>query len=204
VDEATRGLAANYGDASLDPLAPWWKPTRKGDRRLWGPIADGDPPIGAGRRMTHPYHEDLVYARTPDRTINLGDDRLRRSEAVLTKTLNGSAVARYDEFDDDVVIREVWLAESLSTLTDMFRHFHRFWMDQLPPDRFIGWQPRDRTWKRYFIEILRVDCGDVDGEFLVEELGQDRPFLMRTQLSVTFKLIRQVASPSGVLIGGGA
>lgn len=204
MDEATRGLAANYGEAIFDPLAPWWRPVTRFDRRLHPAVDAGEVQKSAGPRMTHPYHEDLVYARVPDVTINLGSDVLRRAEAVITRTLDGSAVARYDDFPDDIILREVWLADTLSTLTDMQRHFHRFWMDPLPPDRYIGWQPRHRTWKRYFIEILRVDCGDADGEYLIEEIGSKRPFLMRKQLAVTFKTIREVASPSGVMIGEGA
>lgn len=202
MDELTRGLAANYGEAILDPLSPWWRPARRGDRRL-RPAVDGDPVQGAGPRMTHPYHEDLVYARIPDRLINFGSDGLRRADTVITKTLDGSAVTRFDEFEDDVIYREIWLADTLSTLTDMQRHFHRFWMDPLPAGRYIGWQPRHRTWKRYAIEILRVDCGEADSEYLIEELGK-RPTMMRVSLSVTFKTIREVMSSSGVVLAGGA
>lgn len=202
MDEISRGLAANYGESIFDPLAPWWRPARRGDRRL-RPAKDGDPITGAGPRMTHPYYEDLVYARTPDHLVNFGSDGLRRAAAVVTQTLDGSAVARFDEFSDDVIYREIWLANTLSTLTDMQRHFHRFWMDPLPTDRYVGWQPRHRTWKRYHIEILRVDCGDAEGEYLIEELGK-RPGMMSKQLSVTFKTIREVKSPSGILLAGGA
>lgn len=202
MDEVTRGLGANYHEAGFDPLSPWWRPTHRGDRRLH-PAVESLPPVGSGRRMIHPFLDDLVYARTPDKTMNLGADVLRRAETVLTRTLDGSAVARYDDFHDDVVIREVWLAETLSTLTAMHRMFHAYWMYQLPPARFIGWQPRDRTWKRYFIEILRVDCGEADGEFLVEQIGRS-PGMMRQQLSVTFKTVRAVGSPSSVMIAGGA
>jgi len=202
VDELTRGLGANYGEAVFDPLSAWWRPARRGDGRLRNAV-EGDPITGGGPRMTHPYYEDLVYARTPDRIVNLGSDGLRRADSVVTKTLDGSATARFDEFPDDVIFREIWLAETLSTLTDMQRHFHRFWMDPLPPDRYIGWQPRHRTWKRYFIEILRVDCGDADGEYLIEELGK-RPGMMRVALSVTFKTIREIKSPSGIILAGGA
>ncbi len=202
MDEATRGLAANYGEAIFDPLSPWWKPTSRRDKRLH-PAVERDPVMSAGRRMSHPYYEDLVYSRTPDRTINMSSDTLLRAETVITRTLDGSAVARYDNFLDDIIIREVWLAQTLSTLTDMFRHFQRFWMATLPPERYLGWQPRDLTHKRYAIEILRVDCGEADGEFLIEEIGKS-PGMMRQQLGVTFKTIREVNSPSGIVIGGGA
>lgn len=203
MDEISRGLAANYGEAIFDPLAAWWRPARRGDRRLSNATDDGENILSGGPRMTHPYHEDLVYARIPDRTVNLGSDGLRRSDSIITKTLDGSAVTRFDEFSDDIIYREIWLAEGLSTLTDMQRHLHRFWMDPLPTERYIGWQPRHRTWKRYYIEILRVDCGDAEGEYLIEELGK-RPSMMRKQLSVTFKTIREITSPSGILLAGGA
>lgn len=202
MDEATRGLAANYGDAIFDSLSPWWKPTTRRDKRLH-PAVEGNPVMSAGRRMSHPYLEDLVYSRIPDRTINMSTDTLPRADAVITRTLDGSAVARYDNFLDDIVIREIWLAQTLSTLTDMYRHFQHFWMAKLPPERYLGWQPRDLTYKRYAIEILRVDCGEADGEFLIEELGKS-PGMMRVSLSVTFKTVREVNSPSGILIAGGA
>jgi hypothetical protein len=202
VDEVTRGLGANYHEAVFDSLSPWWKPTVRKDKRLH-PAIEGDPVLGAGRRMTHPFLDDLVYSRIPDRTINMAADTLARAESVITRTLDGSAVARYDDFLDDIVVREVWLAQTASTITDMFRHFHGFWMSKLPPDRFIGWQPRDLTPKRYAIEILRVDCGEADAEFLIEEIGK-APGLMRVQLSVTFRTVREVQSPSGILLAEGA
>lgn len=205
MDEVTRGLGSNYQEAVFDCLSPWWKPTTRRDKRLQ-PAVMGDPRQSAGRRMTHPLLDDLVYARIPDRTVNFAHDTLPRSEAVVTRTLQGSAVARFDEFLDDVIIREVWLAQALSTITDMWRAFYTYWRTQLPPGYFLGWQPRDRTAKRYAIELLRVDCGDADNEFLIESLssGGKEPGMMRHQLSVTFRTIREVASPSSVVIGGGA
>jgi hypothetical protein len=202
VDEVTRGLGSNYQEAVFDCLSPWWKPTTRRDKRLQ-PAIEGNPVKSAGRRMTHPFLEDLVYSRIPDQTINMAADTLPRAETVVTRTLDGSAVARYDDFLDDIIVREIWLAQSASTITDMWRHLHRYWMAKLPPDRFIGWQPRDLTPKRYAIEILRVYCGPADGEFLIESIGRE-PGLMRQQLSVTFRTIREVASPSGILLAGGA
>jgi hypothetical protein len=196
MDEATLGLGAAYINAHFDPYAPWWRPNRKRDRRL-------TPARGGGRRMRHPFLADIVYPRVPDETYGLGHDRLTNVFSVVTKTAESSATAKYPEVDEDVVIREVWAAQSLSTLTELFHQFRRYLVDTLPDGRFIGWQPRDRTWKNYFIELLKVECGAAE-EVLIEELGDGRPFYMAKALSVTFKLVREFSSPSGVVLAVGA
>jgi hypothetical protein len=200
MDEATLGLGSNYGNAHFDPWAPWWRPSRRGDRRLSNPRSG----IGGGRRMTHPYRKDILYARTPDFTTNFGWDVLPRADAVVTQMLEGAAVTDFAGYPDGTIIREIWPAQELSTVTGMFAQFYRFRRDILPDGDYIGWQPRDRTWKRYAIQLLDVICGDLEDEFIIEQLGSARPFLMRKGLTVKFKTVREVASPSSVLVGSGA
>lgn len=201
MDEVTRGLGSDYGEAVFDPLSPWWRPAVRQDRRLHP--SRGNPPEGEGRRMTHPLLTDIVYSRRPDRDVNFFHDVLPRADAVLTQTLDGAAVTRFDGALDGTPITEVWLAETLSTHTDMWRQFYDYWVTPLPPGEYVGWQPRDKTPKRFAIEILRVDCGPSEGEYLIESIGKE-PGMMRFQLSVTFRCVREVASPSGLVVAVGA
>lgn len=191
MDEATRGEMATYWNAIWDPDQPWHKCSRRKDARL-------SPSFGGGRRMRHPYYDPIVYPRVPDRTENFGYDTMRRVRSVVTKTLSSSAVSKYTDAAEDVIIKEIWLAETLSTFTSLFHHFRRYLVDPLLPGRYVGWQPRDISPKSYFIELLDVQCGSAE-EYQVEELGDERPFLMRQQLTVSFKLIREVNSPAGVI-----
>lgn len=199
--EEELGLGGNLCESDFDPLADWWKPWH-GDARL-RKAPYGDPTLCGGRRMSHPVLQDIVYARTPDRTLNFEQDVLPRPESILTKTALGTAHARYDETPDDVVIKEIWLAQELSTLTTMFRQFYAYWVEPLPTGLCVGWQPRDRTWKRYAVEILKVECGESD-DLIIESLGRGVPKFMRFNLTVSFKTVREVYAPSGVVVATGA
>lgn len=153
--------------------------------------------------MRHPFLDDIVYPRNPDKTANFDQDRLRRIKTVVIKTLDSSAVAKYPEVAEDVIIREVWLAERLSTFTELFRQFHTYLRNPLPPGRFIGWIAPDLTPKAYFVDLIDVEVGNPESYF-IEELGSQRPFYMREQLTISFKLVREFQSPVGEVIFIGA
>jgi len=192
MDAATQGYMPTYWNAPFDWPGPWHRvAAHKKDARLC-------PSFGGGRRMRHPFLDPIVYPRNPDRTLNYGYDRLRKVRSVIIKTLDSSAVAKYPEVAEDVVIREIWLAETLSTFTELFHQFHTYLREILPPGRFIGWQPKDLSPKNYFVELLDVQCGTPD-DFQIEELGDDRPYYMREQLTVSFKLVREIQAPAGVV-----
>lgn len=191
MDAATQGYIPTYWNAPFDWPGPWHRVTQRDDARL-------TPTLGGGRRMRHPFLDHIVYPQTPDRTLNFGYDRLRKTRSVVIKTLDSSAVAKYSESSEDVIIREIWLAETLSTFTELFHQFHTYLREILPPGRFIGWQPKDLSPKNYFVELLDVQCGTPD-DFTIEELGDDRPHYMREQLTVAFKLVREIQAPAGVV-----
>jgi len=191
MDEVNQGLMTAYLNAPWDPMAPWHKAGPRPDARH-------SPALGGGRRMRHPFLDPIVYPRVPDRTTGFGYDRLTRVHSVVIKTLSSSAVAKYQDEDEDVVIREIWQAGTLSTLTSLFHHFRRYLVTMLPPGRYLGWQPRDLSPKSFFIELLNVECGPPD-EYQIEELGDDRPYYMREQLTVSFKLMKEISSPAGVI-----
>lgn len=192
MDESNQGLMATYWNAPWDPDAPWHKAGPRKDARH-------SPAFGGGRRMRHPFLDPIVYPSVPDRTINFGYHALTRVRSVVTKTLSSSAVSKYKDEAEDVIIREIWRAESLSTLTSIFHHFRRYLVETLPPGRYIGWQPRDLSPKSFFIELLNVECGPAD-EYQIEELGDERQYMMREQLTVSFKLMKEILSPAGVVV----
>jgi len=197
MDFKSAGLI-QHGAGPMSPIDRYdaWKPvTSKGDPRLF-------PARGGGRRMRHPYLDHIVYPRMPDKTLNFGFDVLRRVPSTVLKTATATASAKYPEYFDDVKITEIWQAEQLSTITGLFHQFDRYWTYMLPPGRYVGWQPRDLTPKSYFVEILNVALGSAE-DFNVEELGDRRPWMMREQLSVTFRLIRDVSYPAGVVASVG-
>lgn len=196
MDEATSGLMPSRWNVPFDALAPWDRCVARRDPRQF-------PSRGGGRRMRHPYYDPIVYPKLPDKTLNFGYNPLRRVKSVLTRTLLGTAVSKFVEEYDDVVIKEMWLAESLSTLTALFHQFHRYYVGTLPAGRFIGWQPLDLSPKNFFVDLLNVECGAAE-DFEIEELGTDRPFVMRQQLTVTFKLVREVKGAAAVMTGSGA
>lgn len=192
MDDATTGLMPAFWNAHFNWQGPWHRVTQKKDARLC-------PEFGGGRRMRHPFLDPIVYPRTPDRTINFGYDRLRKIRSVVIKTLDSSAVAKFPERAEDVIIQEVWLADTLSTFTELFHGFHTYLREVLPVGRYIGWQPRDLSPKSYFIELLDVQLGTNPDNYTVEELGNERPWYMREQLSVSFKLVREISGPAGLI-----
>lgn len=194
MDEPTLGLASTDWNNVWDPWAPWHRALRK-DARLF-------PARGGGRRMRHPSLDPIVYPQVPDQTRNFLDHRLRQVRSVVTRTMTSSGVSKFPQPGDAVVIKEVFLARTLSTFTGLFRQFQEYLTTPLLPGDYIGWQPRDATPRNYFIDLLGVECGEPD-EYLIEEMGNRRPYLMREQLTVSFKLVKGISFPSGVIVAVG-
>jgi hypothetical protein len=187
--------------ADFDWMSEWWKANRRGDARL-RPAVEAKIRTGAGRRMRHPYLDPIVYPRIPDQTHGFDHDVLVRPEAVTSRNLQGTVLTDFSAEPDDTLIREIWLAEGLSTFTAFFRELHRYRQAVLPADQFISWEPRDRTWKRYAVQLVDVRIGDAD-EYHVETLGK-LPYLMRSSLTIVMKTVRSASSPTGLLVGSGA
>lgn len=193
--EADQGLSYSYWSQPYDWQGPWHRAVFKGERRH-------SPKFGGGRRMRHPYLVPIVYPRNPDRTMGFDFDRMLKTKSNVTKTLSSSVVTKFRDEPEDVQITEVWQADSLSTETGFFRKLHRYYTEVLPVGDYIGWQPKDLTWKNYFIELLDVQLGSVD-DYLVEELGEERAYMMREQLTVRFKLVKEILPPvSSISITG--
>lgn len=198
MDSVTRGLGSSYGGDIFDPHAPWWR-TVGGDlhqRRLF-------PARGGGRRIRHPFFRPLVYPLLPARTINFVDDPVRRTRAVVTKTLGAAAADHFQDPRDGTVISEIWSwdtksgSNELTTLSSFFRALLSFRTNVLPAGRYLGWQPRDLSPKNFFIQLLDVRLGTSE-DYTFEELGDSRPYYMREVLTLSFKLVREAKSPTGV------
>ena len=196
MDEPNAGLMTSFWNAPFDAPGPWHRCVYRKDARL-------SPAKKGGRRMRHPFFDPIIYPRNPDKTSNFGYDPLRRVKSVLIKTLDGTAVAKYIDRPDDIVITETWVADSLSTLTELFHQFHRYLIATMPTGRFIGWQPRDLTPRNFFVELLNVECGTPE-DYEIEELGTRRPYMMRQALTVSFKLVREVKGAAAVITATGA
>jgi len=195
VDFETQGLAAAYGNDHFDPMAPWPRPVGGNARQ-----ARLNPIRGGGRCLKHPFYPRIVYPRLPDLTVNFLDDPIRRVRSVVTKTLAGAAVDHFKDPVDGTVITETWgvsAGNELTTLTRFFRQVLRFREDVLPPDQYLGWQPRDLSPKNFWIELLDVRLGQSE-DYPVEALGEKRPYYMRQALSISFKLVREARGAAGV------
>lgn len=198
MDMPTRGRMPTYWNGVLDPYQPWYRVGQ--NARLDARV---NPQTGGGRRLRHPFFKDIIYPRNPDVTLNLGADLLPKATSTMQKTLTTTAVITYLENPSDVVIKEIWTARDLSTLTDFFRSLYEFWRSPLPPGRFIGYMPKDRTEKIYAVQIINVQLGKTVGDINQEELGPKRPGMMREQLALALKPIARVGSPSGVMVAEG-
>jgi hypothetical protein len=193
----------------FDPYQRWRKPAgmREGSRndaRLHGPVevADGNQTAlyGGGRRMTHPFLDPIVYPELPHQTFGFGYDILPRSRALVTKTLDSTAVSHFTENPEDVILREIWNAQQLSTETGLFHAFYTYLMTELPTGQYLGWRPTDLSPKVYHIDLLDVTAGTSVNEYLVEERGDRKPWMLSTALSVSFKIIREIEDPAGISV----
>lgn len=194
------GLMTSYWSDVIAPEMPWHralipKGIDGGDPRLF-------PVRGGGRELRHPYLPRIVYPRLPDRTFNFGYDILRKTRTVLTKTIDSTTSATFRDEIEDVLIREVWLSQGgLSTRTSFFHAIQSYFAAVMPPGRYVGWIPRDLTAKCYFVQLIDIQVGSVD-DFGIDEIGRV-PYMMREAMTLTFKCVREIFAPSGVVIGVG-
>lgn len=192
MDEVSQGLASRYTGAIWDPMQPWYAPNSPKDRRH-------SPGQASGRVMRHPALAPIVYARTPDRTFNFYRKPLRNVRSVLTRTLGGTVVTRFLDNPWDVIIEERWVADEASTTVEMFDQFQLYLTTPLNTGEYIGWQPGDLCHQGFFIELLQVILGDEQGGFDREEIGRKRPFMMRRDLVVRFKVAFEARGPAGII-----
>ena len=174
------------------PRFPWTRPRTDDDPRE-------NPRTGGGRRLIHPYLEDIVYPEKPNRTLGFDWDVLRKTRAVVTRTEKASVTAHYPELNDDVIIQEIWDAGSASVSIEFYRLLRQYREEILPDGDHIGWQPRDKSPYNYFVELLDVRLGSGDSE-RAEEHGDYEPFLLAEPLTLVMKLVQDLRPPTGTLV----
>ncbi len=104
----------------------------------------------------------------PTRTFNLDNTVLPHPTTQVVKTLTGSRTIRQEETATDVIVTEVWAADSgLSMPTPMFRLLYEYLVNGAligPTDDKIQWEPRDRSDRIYTVDLLSLTVGSGEGE----------------------------------------
>ncbi len=180
--------------ALVGSRVPWPRPgfsVRQSDPRI-------NPATGGGRRLVHPYFDDIVYPKNPSKTVGFDYDALRTMKSVLTRTEGATSLVRYPDNRDDVVISETFDDGDLKISVEFVRELYRYLMTALPVGDYIGWQPRDLSPYNYFVELIDVKLGGGD-QYHLEELGSEEPYLLAEPLTLIFKLVQEAKAPSGVL-----
>jgi len=123
------------------------------------------------RFILHPsFRDDIAgegyyeYPHNPGITLNFIYSPANRVDMIPDKTLNSNIITRAPRPWDDVVITEIWVGgrNQLSTIAEMFRTFHEYWLTAPPLTEHIGWCPRDITTDRYLVDIVDVQLGGID------------------------------------------
>ncbi len=158
-----------------------------------------NPATGGGRRLIHPYLADIIYPENPTTTHGFDFDAVPRVRPVLSRMAAGTALVKYADSKDDVLISEVWNAGSLSTNVEFVRQLLEYFTDVLPTGDYIGWHPRDRSPYNYFVDLVNLQIGAGDVYHLEEIHSNLEPLLIAEPVTMTFKLIRDNVAPSGAL-----
>jgi hypothetical protein len=177
--------------AMVNPRVPWTRPRRDDDPRV-------NPATGGGRRLRHPFLDDIVYPENPNRTIGFDYHALRKTRAAIVRTELASAVAHYPEKYDDVVIQEIWDAGEASVTVEFYRLLRQYREEILPAGEFVGWTPADLSPYHYLVELLDVKLGESDVDE-VQEHGDREPYMLSRPLSLVFKLVQEVVPPPAVV-----
>ena len=159
-----------------------------------------NPATGGGRRLVHPYLPDIIYPENPTTTHGFDVHPVPKVRPVVSRMAAGSALARYADSVDDVLITEIWNAGSLSTNVEFVRQLIEYVGGILPEGDLIGWQPRDRSPYNYFVDLVALAIGPND-VYHLEEINSSLDDLMIAEpVTLTFKLVRDEIAPSGALV----
>ncbi len=140
--------------------------------------------LGAQRILVHPdgsFFSPITYYKNPTRTFGLDNTVLPApiSDAILT--LGSRPVVRFERFEKDVVITEVWEGaedKRASMPTFLFRQLYEYLIN--PPvfdvdaQTFITWEPRDRTTLKYNVQFFELRVGTSSGTDKVFDIDDFR------------------------------
>ncbi len=140
--------------------------------------------LGAKRILTHPDGTNFApisYYKNPTRTFNLDNTVIPAPIADAILTLGSRPVVRFERFEKDVVITEVWEGaedKRASMPTFLFRQLYEylnnppaFGVDAQP---YITWEPRDRNIIKYNVQFFELRCGTSSGTDKVFDIDDFR------------------------------
>jgi hypothetical protein len=163
--------------------------------------------VDQARVLTHPDLYSYTYPFPPDITRNLIDDIAVKTDANVVRTVGSNVLVQRAQLDEDVIITEVWLGSDnlASTVAEMARVFHLFWNTPLAVGDSLGWEPRDRTTRKYKVRIVSVQIGGADYEY--REVRPSRlnreDALITSQFTVQFKIERpEVPAAASITLEG--
>ncbi len=181
----------------LDGRIPWTRPgffARQSDARF-------RPDLGGGRRLVHPYLDDILYPEMPHKTMGFDYDALRTVKSVLTRTQGGTSLVQYLDNRDDVIITEVFDGASggLAISVEFVRKLYQYLVTPLPVGDHIGWHCPDLSPYFYLVELIDVKLGSQD-TYHIEELGDHEPYMLAEPLQIIMKTIGVAKPPAGSLV----
>jgi len=165
--------------------------------------------VEQSRVMTHPGLEStegigiFTYPSNPTLTINYIFDVATKVDVSISRTLGSSVAIPKAQKPEDVVMQEIWVGgrREATSLTEMARLFHSFWVTPLPEGKLIGWEPLDRSQIRHEVRIVNVQIGGVDYRYneVREFVTQNDPSYLDTQLTVSIKEEKLVKPPKSLI-----
>jgi hypothetical protein len=163
--------------------------------------------VDQSRIMTHPtlgsveYVDDNGESINPDITRRFILAPAKRIDTTVTKTIGSSVIVQQPEFDEDVVITEIWTAtgSKLSILAALFRSLHNFWVTLPPIGEFLTWEPRDISVESYGVNIIDVTLPTSDLQYreIPSTRGQQAGAYLAEQFTLKFKIVAEEIAPKG-------
>jgi hypothetical protein len=160
------------------------------------------------RVLSHPSFSQvegqgiLTYTYNPDETFNFILAPARGVDTAIHRTITGSIIVQQPQFDEDVIIAEVWTGTlgKLSILAEMFRTFHTYWLTIPDPGEYLTWTPADLSNESYSVEIVNVQLGDpnvIKYREVREFLDSRVDALLNETMTLSMKIVSQEVAPQG-------
>ena len=169
------------------------------------------------RVLSHPSFRQregegiYTYPFNPSLTKNFIYAPATKVDGVVQKTISSNVLIQSPQVGEDAIITEIWLGgeRNASTLTEMARVFHEYWITVPPAGQTLGWEPLDINADRYNVVIAQVQIGGIDYDYqevrtILDEAGTGvgRGYLNR-QLTLKLKLVKPTNPPRNSIVLSG-
>lgn len=118
---------------------------------------------GARRILTHPTTTlaPITYDENPPLDANIDTDVLVAPIVSTVLTLDDTKVVRFERLSKDMIVEERWpgSASQVSMATFFFRQLYEYWINPPAAGQFITWEPRDKTSKKWQVELVALILG---------------------------------------------